>query len=183
MPVGFNASFSNPFLGLPLEYGIGFAWNSIASESEDVFIPDNLGDYLPSHLKLNGNAYTYYAHIRLRPFNGAFRPYGELMAGFRNYSVKSKLYVLEDDGARSDDPLTEVSDRSYSWVSGWAVGLQVRIVSGLFLEARFEKLNGDQSRYIDPRSVQITPDGAYSYLLSESDTDQFNYSLGLALSF
>lgn len=183
LPVGINASFSKPFLGLPIEYGAGFAWNSIASESRDIVIPDQFGNYVPSHLKLNGNAYTYYVHGRLRPFNGSFRPYGELIAGFKNYSVKSKLYSVDEVGNTVGDPLTDVSDRSYSWITGWAVGLQVRVFSGLFLEGRFEKLNGDVTRYVDPASMQISGDGSYTYELKESDTDQFTYSIGLAFSF
>ena len=183
LPHGINASISKPFLGLPLEYGAGFAWNSIASESRDIAIPDQFGNEIPSHLKLNGNAYTYYVHGRLRPFNGNIRPYGEVIAGFKNYSVKSKLYAVDEFGSTSGDPLTDVSDRSYSWITGWAAGIQIRLVRGLFLEGRFEKLNGEETRYIDPSTIQISRDGSYTYELTESDTDQFTYTIGLAFSF
>jgi len=183
LPHGVNASFSKPLLGLPIEYGAGFAWNSIASESRDIVIPDQFGNEMPSHLKLNGNAYTYYVHGRLRPFNGNIRPYGEVIAGFKNYSVKSKLYAVNEFGSTSGDPLTDVSDRSYSWITGWAAGIQIRLVRGLFLEGRFEKLNGEETRYIDPSTIQISGDGSYTYELTESDTDQFTYSIGLAFSF
>jgi len=183
LPHGVNASFSKPLLGLPIEYGAGFAWNSIASESRDIVIPDQFGNEMPSHLKLNGNAYTYYVHGRLRPFNGNIRPYGEVIAGFKNYSVKSKLYAVDEFGSTSGDPLTDVSDRSYSWITGWAAGIQIRLVRGLFLEGRFEKLNGEETRYIDPSTIQISGDGSYTYELTESDTDQFTYSIGLAFSF
>lgn len=183
LPHGINASFSKPFLGLPIEYGAGFAWNSIASESRDIVIPDQFGNEMPSHLKLNGNAYTYYVHGRFRPFNGNIRPYGEVIAGFKNYSVKSKLYAVDEYGSTYGDPLTDVSDRNYSWITGWAAGIQVRLVSGLFLEGRFEKLNGEETRYIDPSSIQISRDGSYTYEMTESDTDQFTYSIGLAFSF
>jgi len=183
LPHGINASFSKPLLGLPIEYGAGFAWNSIASESRDIAIPDQFGNPNPSHLKLNGNAYTYYVHGRFRPFNGSIRPYGEVLAGFKNYGVKSKLYAVDEYGGTVGDPLTDVSDRSYSWITGWAAGIQVRLVSGLFLEGRFEKLNGEETRYIDPSTIQISRDGSYTYELTESDTDQFTYSIGLAFSF
>ena len=183
LPHGVNASFSKPLLGLPIEYGAGFAWNSIASESRDIVIPDQFGNEMPSHLKLNGNAYTYYVDGRLRPFNGNIRPYGEVIAGFKNYSVKSKLYAVNEFGSTSGDPLTDVSDRSYSWITGWAAGIQIRLVRGLFLEGRFEKLNGEETRYIDPSTIQISGDGSYTYELTESDTDQFTYSIGLAFSF
>lgn len=181
-PHGLNASFSKPLLGLPLEYGAGFSWNSVASESRDVNIPDDFGNLIPSHIKLKGNAYTYYVHGRLRPFNGKLRPYGELLAGFRNYSIKSELYSMDGDELASD-PITDVEDRNFSWVTGWAVGVQFRLVKGLFIEGRFEKLKGDRSKYVDPSSIQINNNGSYSYELQESETNQLTYSLGLAFSF
>lgn len=181
-PFGINAALSMPVLKLPIEVGGGFAWNKIAGEGRDVFIADEMGYEQEAELKLNGNAYTYYTHARLRPFNGDFRPYGEVIAGMRTYSVKSKLLMVTPHGT-DIDPLTEVSDRDFVWVTGWAVGLQYRLVSGVFLEARFEKLKGDRAQYINPESIEISRAGDYSYTNQQSRTDQFTISLGLAFSF
>lgn len=181
-PFGINAALSMPIFKLPIEAGGGFAWNKIGGEGRDVYIADELGNEQEAELKLNGNAYTYYAHARLRPFNGDFRPYGEVIAGMRTYSVKSKLLMVTPHGTDTD-PLTEVTDRDFVWVTGWAVGLQYRLVSGVFLEARFEKLKGDRAQYINPESINISRAGAYNYENLQSRTDQFTFSLGLAFSF
>lgn len=181
-PFGINASLSMPILKLPIEAGGGFAWNKIGGEGRDVFIADEMGDAQEAELNLNGNAYTYYVQARLRPFNGDFRPYGEVIAGMRAYSVKSKLLMVTPQGT-DIDPLTEVSDRDFVWVTGWAVGLQYRLFSGVFLEGRFEKLKGDRAQYINPESINITRSGEYNYETHQSRTDQFTFSLGLAFSF
>lgn len=181
-PAGINASLSMPIFRLPIEAGGGFAWNKIGGEARDVFIADGLGNEQEAELKLNGNAYTYYVHARLRPFNGRFRPYGEVIAGMRTYSVKSKLHMVTPYGMDTD-PLKEVNDRDFVWVTGWAVGLQYRLLPGVFLEGRFEKLKGDRAQYINPESISISRTGEYGYQNHQSRTDQFTFSLGLAFSF
>lgn len=182
MPYGVNASISIPFLGLPIEGGGGFSWNQVGSKGRKVVLSDALGNIEKAELRVNGNAYTYYVSARLRPFNGKFRPYGEFLAGMRSYSVKSKLYELTE-GGRNIDPLIDVSDRDFAWVTGWAVGIQYRLLAVLFLEARFEKLRGDRTQYINPQTISITPAGEFSYEKEQSRTDQLTFSLGLAFSF
>lgn len=181
-PAGFNASLSMPIYRLPIEVGGGFAWNKIGGEARDVLIGDEMGNEQEAELKLNGNAYTYYVHGRLRPFNGRFRPYGDVIAGMRTYSVKSKLHMVTPYGTDTD-PLKEVSDRDFVWVTGWAVGLQYRLFPGVFVEGRFEKLKGDRAQYINPESINISRTGEYGYSTHQSRTDQFTFSLGLAFSF
>ena len=182
MPYGVNAALSMPVLNLPLEAGGGFAWNRIGAKSDQVSTIDELGRSRQGELQLNGNSYTYYVHGRLRPFNGRFRPYGEVLAGMRTYSVRSVLEI-DDQANYVVEPIKEVSDRDFVWVTGWAVGVQYRLLSSLFVEARFEKLRGDRAQYIDPASIEIQSDGSFDFEMQESRTDQFNISLGLAFSF
>ncbi len=181
LPYGVNASISIPIQNLPIEYGGGFSWNQIAAEGKDVVLDSDRG-LVPANLDVNGNAYTYQVHARLRPFNGDFRPYGEFLVGMRTYGVKSKL-SFEDGGEAFGEPTTSASDRDFTWISGWAVGVQYRLFSGLFLEGRFEKLKGDQAQYINPQSLRIEQNGDFNYDMNESRTDQFTISLGVALNF
>lgn len=101
-PFGVNAAISIPFLGLPIEGGGGFSWNQLGSEGREVNISDAKGNIQNADLKINGNSYTYYVSGRVRPFNGKIRPYGEVLAGMRTYSVKTKLYEVTDAGRSSD---------------------------------------------------------------------------------
>lgn len=181
-PFGVNAAISIPLLGLPIEGGGGFSWNQLGNEGREVHISDAFGNVQNADLRIHGNSYTYYVSGRLRPFNGKVRPYGEVLAGMRTYSVKTKLYQVTDAG-RNNEPLTEVSDRDFVWVTGWAVGLQYRVFPAVLLEARFEKLRGDKAQYINPASISISPAGEYSYENHQSRTDQLTFSIGLAFSF
>lgn len=181
-PVGMNASISSPLLSLPIEAGGGFAWNKIGGEAREVAFINADGELQEGELKLNGNAYTYYVHARLRPFNGRFRPYGEVIAGMRNYSVKSKLHLITPYGT-DVEPIKVVSDRDFTWVTGWAAGIQYRLLPGVFVEGRFEKLKGDRAQHINPSSINISQNGDYSYENQQSRTDQFTFSIGLAFSF
>ncbi len=178
-PIGINASALFPVWGLPIEGGIGFSWKEMAGEGREVYISDAFGNVHPADLKIKGNVYTYSFHGRLRPLNGKFRPYGEVMAGLASFGVKSKLYSDIEGGA----PQTEVTNRDYTWITGWALGLQVRLMPGVFLEGRFEKTQGDRTEYINPRTISISPNGAYSFENQTSRIDQFALSLGLAFSF
>ena len=181
-PYGVNAAISIPLFGLPIEGGGGFSWNQLGSKGRKVVITDEFQNSQDADLRINGNSYTWYVSGRLRPFNGKIRPYGEVLAGIRTYSVKTKLFKVTDNG-RDTNPLTEVSDRDFVWVTGWAVGLQYRLLPAVFLEGRFEKLRGDKAQYINPESISISQSGEYSYENHQSRTDQLTFSVGLAFSF
>jgi hypothetical protein len=178
-PFGIFAALSIPILDLPIEVGGGFIWNSLSSQSQSVSIENNLvperdrGD-----LFVRGNAYTYQLHGRLRPLDGRFRPYGELFAGVRNFSVTSELQLDNVNQASGD-----LAERDFTFIAGWAVGLKYRLIPGIFLEARYDNQAGGEVTYIDPASVVIENDGSFSYDTKSSKTKQWAISLGVAFSF
>jgi hypothetical protein len=176
---GINAHLSFPLLNLPIEVGGGFAWNRMGGDEKDVIISDNLGGIQNGELQVNGNAYTYQIHGRLRPFDGKFRPYGEVFAGARNFAVRTNL--KSNSGS---EPSTEYLSRKLTAIVGYAIGAKYELTPGIFAEARFEKSAGSDATYIDPESVVInTNDGTYSYGTLSSRTDQWAISLGIAFSF
>ncbi len=176
---GINALLSFPLLNLPIEVGGGFAWNRMGGDESSVSITDNMGGLKIAELKVNGNAYTYQLHGRLRPFDGKFRPYGELFVGARNFAVNSKL-----KSSSGTEPSTEYLSRKLTAVAGYAIGAKFELTPGVFAEARFEKSAGSNAEYIDPESVFInTTDGTFNYSTLNSRTDQWALSLGIAFSF
>ncbi len=178
-PFGINAMLSIPLLSLPFEVGGGFAWNAMGGNSKNISVYDTEGNAQNGSLRVNGNAYTYQIHGRFRPLNGKFRPYGELFTGVRNFSIKSKLE--SDFGS---EPTEERLNRSFTGIAGYAIGAKYQLVQGIFVEARFEKTAGSKATYIDPESVRIDPaGGSFSYNTTNSRTDQWALSLGLAFSF
>lgn len=177
LPFGVNAFLSIPLLNAPIEIGGGFTWNHMAASRDDVFVNNSFGGQDPGTLRINGNAYTYQAHTRLRPFNGRFRPYGEVFVGVRNFSTTSKLEV--NVGAQ---PTSERLDRNFTFVAGYGVGAKYQLTQGVFLEARFERTAGSRASYIDPDSIQIDDQASFSFENLESRTDQWSLSVGVAFA-
>ncbi len=177
-PFGVNASLSIPMLNLPFEIGGGFVWNGMGRSNRSVDILNTLSPEMnQGKLTVNGNAYTYQVHGRLRPFNGKFRPYGELFAGVRNFSIRSSL-DLDNVNQASGDLL----ERDFTFLAGYAIGAKYQLTPGIFLEARFDTQAGSRATYVDPESVKIEQDGSFSYQTKSSRTDQWALSLGLAFS-
>ncbi len=177
MPFGINAFISIPLLNAPIEIGGGFAWNNMAQSRSDVFITNEQGMTQPGTLRINGNAYTYALHGRLRPLNGRFRPYGEVFVGARNFSTTSRL-----QSRTGNQPSTERLDRSFTLTAGWGVGAKYEITPGIFLEARFEQSAGSRATYIDPETIEIDSQATFSFENLESRTDQWAISVGVAFT-
>lgn len=178
-PFGIYAALSLPIRNLPIEVGGGFVWNSLSSQSQSVSIQNTL---VPTRdqgdLFVRGNAYTYQVHGRVRPLDGRLRPYGELFAGVRNFSVTSELQLDNVNQASGD-----LVERDFNFIAGWAVGLKYQLVPGIFLEARYDNQSGGEVTYIDTESVVIGNDGSFSYNTKNSKTNQWAMSLGVAFSF
>lgn len=178
-PFGIFAALSLPIGNSPIEVGGGFVWNSLSSKSQSVNIQNNL---VPNRdrgdLYVRGNAYTYQLHGRIRPLNGRLRPYGELFAGVRNFSVTSELELDNANQASGD-----LAERDFTFIAGWAVGLKYQLIEGIFLEARYDNQAGGEVTYINPETVVIENDGSFSYDTQSSQTNQWAMSLGIAFSF
>ncbi len=178
LPFGVNAALSIPLLNLPFEIGGGFVWNRMGRSNQSVDIKNNLSNFDdPGKLEVNGNAYTYQIHGRLRPFNGRFRPYGEVFAGVRNFSIRSSL-ELDNVNQGSGDLL----ERDFTFLAGYAIGAKYELTPGIFLEARFDSQAGSRATYVDPESVEINTDGSFRYDTQSSRTDQWAISVGVAFS-
>lgn len=178
LPFGINAFISVPLLNAPIEIGGGFAWNHMARSKEDVFINNAEGTRDAGTLRINGNAYTYQLHGRLRPFNGRFRPYGEVFIGARNFSTTSTL-----QSSRGTQPSTERLDRNFTFIAGWGIGAKYELTPGVFVEARFERSAGSNVEYIDPESITIDDQASFGFRNLESRTDQWALSAGVAFAF
>jgi hypothetical protein len=177
-PFGINAHLSIPMLNLPFEIGGGFIWNGLGKADQEIDIMDNVNQSIQKGtLNVNGNAYSYQVHGRLRPFNGRFRPYGELFAGVRSFSITSSL-----DVRNANQSSGELLERSFTFIAGYGIGAKYEMFPGVFLEGRFTSQAGSNATYIDPESIVIEQNGSFSYGTLNSTTDQWAVSLGIAFS-
>jgi hypothetical protein len=191
VPIGeFNDTFGREFIGLsgnltmpmkllPLDWGFDFAWGRMGGERREVPVHEEHVLATTGNLRVNSDIFGYHGLLRLKPFNGKVSPYFEGLAGVRQFTTRTKIDV---DGL--DKPLFEQrNSNEFIWSHGWAAGVQVAPTRLLYVEARVERLNGDQVRYVDPRSINIGSDGSVEYATLRSGVRVVNVHLGIGLRF
>jgi len=187
IPFGVAGNFTAPVHNSPFELGVAFAWNSMASQNEDVAViagQDSQGNdiFEEAEMRIRSNNYRYHAVARLRPFVGSVQVYGDLIAGVERFTTSTDVQI-------NNSGYTEVTDantveRDFGWSLGWALGARIRLSGALFLDARFEKLEGGVATYVNPDSIVIDEfDNSLNYSTNESRTDKFTYQLGIAVQF
>ncbi len=187
-PIGIAANFSAPLSRSPLEIGIGYAWNNMGSQTEEVSVlvgQDIDGDdiYENGDLQIRSNTNRFQMMARLRPFNGMIQPYVDGVAGLETYRTKTTIEIVSDyvgysEGQNAD---TQLFDMTYSF--GWAAGLRIRLAPNIFLDGRFESLIGGPAKYVDQNSIEVINATDLDFEIKSSRTDKFTYQLGLAATF
>lgn len=186
-PFGIAGNFTSSIVNSPFEMGIGIAWNSMGANNEEVSVlvgQDIQGDdiYETGTMRIRSNNYRYQAIARFRPFTKGFQIYGDLVAGVERFTTSTDVQVNSSGYTEVRDANTV--ERDYGWNVGWAVGTRIRLTGALFLDARFEKMEGGVASYVDPDSISINEqDNSLDYTTKESRTDKFTYQLGIALQF
>jgi hypothetical protein len=187
IPFGIAGNFTAPISNSPFELGVAFSWNSMAAKNEDVAViagQDAQGNdvFEEAEMRIRSNNYRYHAVARFRPFVRGFQVYGDLIAGVERFTTSTDVQI-------NNSGYTEVTDantveRDFGWSLGWAVGTRIRLSGSLFLDARFENLEGGVATYVNPDSIVIDEfDNTLNYTTNESRTDKFTYQLGIAVQF
>lgn len=186
-PFGVAGNFTAPIGNSPFEMGVGFAWNSMGANDEEVSVligQDAAGDdiYDMGTMRIRSNNYRYQAVARFRPFVRGFQIYGDLVAGVERFTTSTDVKI-------NSSGYTEVIDantvqRDFGWNVGWAVGTRIRLAGALFLDARFEKMEGGAASFVNQESIVINEqDNTLQFETKESRTDKFTYQLGIAIQF
>jgi opacity protein-like surface antigen len=185
-PVGIGGSFSMPILRLPIEWGIGYAWNSMGSSDRDIVA-------LINQDSINGNVYSegtiairstnsrYLAHARIRPLAGKIQPYGDVFAGLESYKTTTSITL--DNSGYSSELSTNRDHLDMTYCFGWALGLRWRVAPGVYVEGRYENINGGKVKYVNDESISINNDNTIAFDLKESKTNKAVYQVGVAIGF
>lgn len=185
-PAGIAGSFSMPVLRSPIEWGIGYAWNSMGSSDRDIVA-------LINQDSINGNTYSdgklairstnsrYLLHARVRPLVGRIQPYGELFSGLETYKTETSITL--DNSGYSSELATNRDHLDMTYCYGWALGLRWRVAPGIYVEGRYENINGGEVQYVDDSSISVNSDNTIAFNLKESKTNKGIYQIGVAFGF
>jgi len=186
-PAGLSGNFSIPLGRSPFEAGGGFSWNAMGSQEEDISVlmgQDVDGDdiYEMGTMRIRSNNYRYMLLGRFRPFVGRVQVYADALAGVESFSTKTDIQ-LENQGY-SEVIESDVDHRDFTFNYGWALGARIQLAQGIYLDGRFEKLQGGLARYVDPETIEVNAqDNGLQFDVRESQTDKFTYQLGVAFQF
>ena len=185
VPVGVAGNVSIPVLRSPIEWGVGFAWNSMGSEDRDIIArvnEDGAGEqWAKGRLTIRNTSTRYIGHARFRPLNGKVQPYADVFTGLEVFKTKSNI-TIDQNSVTTE--LSENRDHlDMTFFVGWAVGLRVRVAPTIFVEGRFESINGGKAKYVDSESVEVNDENVIEFDLKESLTNRFAYQVGVAFGF
>ena len=185
-PAGLAGTFSSPLAHSPLELGVGYAWNNMGSQDEDIdalISTDSLGDDIYAHgtMRIRSNINRYQVFARFRPFAGRIQPYVDAFTGMEVYKTKTDITLDNDGYSSATNDVRQHMDMSYMY--GWAVGLRLRMAPNIFVEGRFENITGGPVTYVDQSTIKLGGNNDISFDTKESRTNKYTYQLGLAITF
>jgi opacity protein-like surface antigen len=176
--IGVGGNFSVPMRRLPFESGLAFSWQSMGGDDDIVSLDSTFSD-AEGTLRVKANMYSMHALVRFNPLRGNINPYFDVLGGFRTFSTRTKVKVDDVSG----NVINERNERDYTFSGGWAVGLMYTVTSNIYVEGRYEKLNGGKVTYVDPESITITPGGLVTYESRTTTSDLFNIVIGFGFKF
>jgi Outer membrane protein beta-barrel domain len=186
-PVGLAGTFTGPLSNSPFEIGLGFAWNQMGAKDENVSVlmgQDAAGDdiYEEGNLRVRSNDYRYQLVGRFKPFKGSVQVYGDVMAGVARYTTFTDISI--SSSGYSEVIETNNQQHDFGWTMGWAAGARIRVTEFVFIDARFEKLEGGAAEYVDQESILVNAEEAtIEFETKETRTDRYTYQLGIAIEF
>lgn len=177
--VGLSGNFTVPMRRLPFSYGFDFGWAHMGGNSREVTVSDPAITATTGDLSVRSNVYGYHGLLRLQPFHGQVSPYIEGLTGARHFVTSTRINV---DGI--DEPLMEQrNESSLIGSAGLAAGVYYAPSRNFIIEGRVERLTGGMVRYVDPRSIEISPDGEVAYSTLSSGTRIVNITFGIGFRF
>jgi hypothetical protein len=185
-PAGFGGTLSIPIMHLPIEWGIGYAWNSMGSTDKDILALINQDSingnkYSNGKLAIRSNSSRYAVHARFRPLKGRYQPYADVFSGLETFKTTTTITV--DNSGYSTELSTNRDHLDMTFFYGWALGMRVRLAPSVYAEARYESIIGGQVQFVDDNTIELNDDNSISFDLKESHTNKAVYQLGVAFTF
>ena len=176
----FGAQLGFPLKRLPvLQGGFAFGYSVMGSNKVTVPITTEYLGVTDGTLTTRSKVFSYHPLLRLSPLTGRVRPYGDGMAGLRQFSTTSKVTA---DGME-ENLSKERNETDLAFSSGWAAGVQVTVGGTAYIELRVERFDSGEATYVDPSSITVSDQGTVGFSTLTSNTDVTNILLGVGFRF
>ena len=181
-PSGAAASASIPLgrSGL-FRLGAEFAWNSMGREKSAVELFNDAQGIIAGDMAVSSDVHSYHGFLRFSPFEGGFRPYFDVFAGWRTYTTDTEISYEEVDGTVIST--TEEFSRDATNSYGYAAGLMIGLSRNLFFDAKVQVLRGGEVNYVDQSTLIIDAAAEINYDIRITETDMLVPQLGISLVF
>jgi opacity protein-like surface antigen len=182
---GLGAGLLFQVLESPIDAGLTVDYFWMERQQKDFTVTDpQFGNYDVTST-INGNVVPIHGVIRVTPLRTVlpkFNPYIEGLAGFRVFSIRTKIEV--DDGSNTTQPEPEIDrDPSAAWSYGYAAGLYFEVSPNFNIDLGVANVYGSNASYIDAESLRFTTQGDPVYERKESKTHVVNIRAGVNILF
>lgn len=185
-PAGIAGSLSIPIARSPIEWGVGYSWNSMGSSDRDIIAlihQDSVSGnvYSEGTLAIRSTTGRYLLHCRFRPLAGKIQPYADAFTGIETFKTATSITL--DNSGYSSELATNRDHLDMTYCYGWSLGLRLRVAPGFYIEGRYENITGGKVQYVDDASINVNSDNTIAFDLKESRTNKAVYQLGVAIGF
>lgn len=201
-PLGIGITASLPLFFLPIEFGLGYAWNSLGTREEllkSIKDANNVELNTEAGLKVLSKLSRTSSFLRLRPLNGKLQPIIDGVCGVEVFKSDVSITDIPTEAelnaaasaANIQATASKISAatetiRSTKFYYGYALGLRYQIIPHILLEARVENLFGATAKDVFNAGVKIAEDGNIAVnkdpqALLEKKTDKFIVQFGIAI--
>lgn len=182
---GIGGGLLFPIKESPIDAGLTVDYFWMERQTETQRLKDKFTGTYEVKSTINGNVVPVHSVLRvtpLRTINSPVQPYIQGMAGFRVFSIRTKIEVDDLSGGAQPDPDIE-REPSAAWSYGYGGGVFVQIAENLNIDLSVSNLFGTNATYIDPESLEFDANGDPTYEKRESETHVANVRLGINIVF
>jgi hypothetical protein len=196
-PIGFGIQAMRPILRSPIEFGVGYSWNSLGTRGQvinaiskpDTGAVQNLT--LEDGLKVISKMSRTTTHLRFRILDGKLQPIVEAICGMEVFRTDISLNEesIKQEIANSIVSSTQERLRIPKFFYGYGLGLRYQIIPHVLLEARVENLYNATTKDVSKVVADVAADGKVTIpskddllnTLEDKKTDKFIFQIGIAI--
>ena len=195
-PIGLGIQAMRPILRSPIEFGVGYSWNSLGTRNQIINAIDSTAGQvknlkLEDGLKVVSKMSRTTTHLRFRVLNGKLQPIVEAICGMEVFRTDISLNEESIKQEITNSVISGAQERLRvpKFFYGYGLGLRYQIIPHLLLEARVENLFNATTKDVSTVVADVAEDGKVTIpgkddlmnTLKDKKTDKFIFQIGIAI--